>query len=252
MTDIDLHSATIFSNSGILEATVVSVDVFNFVVAEGRVIDAPRYARALRELGVSQKELQRLRIQLAEVAGTRRGVLEVTGGIASLALRPLAPAPLEITVAAEPIPDERTQPTRTGPDYGWQQGTLAALSAQEGLLADATGTILSAIMHPLLVIEPGAVRVSTHPHSPRSVALSSVLDILASRGVDVVQEPRGFALWKLRDNEVWVIDPVYGARLVETWLEYGTPRPARLLFDRGGVPSHREVNEERKLRAERV
>lgn len=228
------------------------MDVFNFVVAEGRVIDAPRYAHALRELGVSQRELQRLRIQLAAVAGTRRGVLEVTGGTASLALRPLAPAPLEITVAAVPIVDERTQPTRTGPDYGWQQSTLAALPAQEGLLADAAGRILSAIMHPLAVIEPGTVRVSTHPHSPRSVALDSVLDILAGRGVRVEEEPNGFALKALREREVWVIDPVYGARLVDTWLEYGTPRPARSLFDRGGVPSHREVNEARKLRAERV
>ncbi|MEH0146861.1 hypothetical protein V6D40_04180 [Corynebacterium sp. Q4381] len=228
------------------------MDVFNFVVAEGRVIDAPRYARALRDLGVSQKELQRLRIQLADVAGTRRGVLEITGGTASLALRPLAPAPVEITVAAEPVADERTQPTRTGPDYGWQQSTLAALPAQEGLLIDAAGSILSAIMHPLAVIERGAVRVSTHPHSPRSVALASVLDILASRGADIVEEPRGFVVGELRDNEVWVIDPVYGVRLVETWLEYGTPRPARLLFDRGGLPSHREVNETRKLLAERV
>lgn len=252
MTVIDLHPATIFSNSGASGATVFSVDVFNFVVAEGTVIDAPRYARALHELGVSQKELQRLRIQLADVAGTRRGVLEVSSGTASLSLRPLAPAPVEITVVAEPVADERTQPSRTGPDYGWQLGTLAALPAQEGLLACSTGTILSAIMHPLALIEPGAVRISSHPHSPRAVALASIVDILAGRGVTVVEESRGFVLGKLRENEVWVIDPVYGARLVQTWLEYGTPRPARLLFDRGGVPSHREVNEARKLLAERV
>lgn len=252
MTDIDLHPATVFSNSADLGQPSNSVDVFNFVVSEGRVIDAPRYAGALRDLGVSPRELQRLRIQLAEVAGTRRGVLEVSGGTVSLALRPLAPAPLEITMAAEPIRDERTQPTRTGPDYGWQQSTLAALPTQEGLLADATGSILSAIMHPLVVIETAAARVSTHRHSPRSVALDSVLDILADRGVEIREEPDGFSLPELREREVWVVDPVYGARLVETWLQYGTPRPARLLFDRGGVPSHRDVNDARKLRAERV
>lgn len=192
-------------------------------------IDAPRYAGELRDLGVSPRELQRLRIQLSEVAGTRRGVLEVAHGTVSLALRPLAPAPLEITMSAEPITDERTQPTRTGPDYGWQQSTLAALPTQEGLLADAAGTILSAIMHPIVVVEAKAARVSTHPHSPRSVALDSVMDILASRGVEIRRAPDGFLLPELREREVWVIDPVYGARLVQTWLQYGTPRPARRL-----------------------
>lgn len=225
------------------------MDVFNFVVSEGTVIDAPAYAAQLRSLGVSPSELQKIRIKLADVAGTRRGVLEVRAGVPALALRPLAPAPSEITMQATPVPDERTVPGRLGPDVGWQQSQLAKLQADEALLVDATSATISALMSPLLVVEPGLVRVSTHPRAAASVALDGVLEILRGRGVEVMEEPGGFDTPSLRDKEVWVIDPVYGARLVDTWLEYGTKRPARLLFDRGGVPSHREVNEERRRRA---
>lgn len=45
------------------------MDVFNFVVSQGAVIDAARYEQALRNLGVRPTELQRLRIQLADVGG---------------------------------------------------------------------------------------------------------------------------------------------------------------------------------------
>ena len=219
------------------------------MVHEGTVIDAPRYAQALRELGVSSADVHALRIKLADVAGTRRGVLHVAGGKPSLALRPLAQAPQEITVNALPIRDERKAPERVGPDSGWQQTTLAALSTNEGLLADESGRVVSAVMHPLLAITPGRVAVSTHPHTPETVTVASVADMLRGWGIPVVEEPHGFNLNRLTQSEVWVIDPVYGARLVETWVEYGTPRPATVLFERGGVPSHREVNDARREQA---
>lgn len=228
------------------------MDVYNFVVSEGMLIDAPRYARTLKDLGVSQADLQALRIRISQVQGTRRGVLEVRGGVPSLSLRPLAPAPSEITVDATPILDERDAPGRYGPDVGWQQAQLAKLQAREGLLVDASGRVISALLHPILVVEPGRVRVSAHPASHDSVALDCVLDILRGHGVGVVEEPAGFDHFELLSQEVWVISPVYGASLVDTWIEYGTKRPARLLFDRGGVPSHREVNEERRALAARV
>lgn len=221
------------------------VHVFNFAVTEGEVIDAPRYVAALRALGVTPAKLQQLRIQIASVAGTRRAVLEVRGGTPSLALRPLAPAPSEITVAADPVRDERTTPAALGPDLGWQQSVLARTPANEALLIDAASRTISAIMHPLVVVEAGRVRISTHPHTTGSIALEGVLDLLAARGVAAHEEARGFDAHELVNREVWVIDPVYGVRLVETWLEYGTRRPARALFDRGGVPSHREINEAR-------
>ncbi|AQQ14662.1 hypothetical protein CGLAU_03410 [Corynebacterium glaucum] len=229
-----------------------AVELFNFAVTEGALTDADRYIPALRKLGVSVADLQRLRITIAGVSGTRRGVLEVRSGTPSLALRPLAPAPSEITVHSLPIPDERLEPGTFGPDVGWQQSQLAQLGAHEGLLVDASSRVISAIMYPLLVVEPGRVRVSSHPDTAHSIALESVLDLLGHQGVEIVEEPRGFDRGDLMDREVWVIDPVYGARLVDTWIEYGTKRPARLLFDRHGVPSHREVNEVRRRSAATV
>lgn len=222
------------------------MDVFNFVVAEGAVIDADRYAARLREMGVQPSALQQLRIQLSRVHGTRRGVLEVRGGDVALALRPLAPAPSEITMLADAIRDERTDPGHLGPDLGWQQSVLARIPAHEALLVDDHFRTVSAVMYPLIEVLPGRVRVSTHPDTTPSIALESVLQILAGYGVDVEEAPDGFDTHALPSSEVWVLDPVYGARLVDTWLEYGTKRPARSLFDRGGVPSHREVNEVRK------
>ena len=127
------------------------MDVFNFVVSQGAVIDAARYEQALRNLGVRPTELQRLRIQLADVGGTRRAVLEVAGGAASLMLRPLPPAAPEITVLAEPVADKRAHPDHLGPDLGWQRTMLAQIPADDGLLAHASGRILSAIVHPLLI-----------------------------------------------------------------------------------------------------
>lgn len=229
-----------------------AVELFNFVVTEGALVDADRYATVLRELGVTPRDLQRLRLAIAEVSGTRRGVLEVRGGTPALALRPLAPAPSEITVHAQPIRDERLVPGTFGPDVGWQQSRLAQLGAHEGLLVDGSSRVISAIMNPLLVVEPGRVRVSSHPDTTDSITLDSVLELLSHQGVEAVAEQRGFDRGELMEREVWVIDPVYGARLVDTWIEYGTKRPARLLFDRAGVPSHREVNEVRRRSAATV
>ncbi|WP_234948433.1 hypothetical protein [Corynebacterium sp. CNCTC7651] len=252
MPVIDSHLDGEFTNYGLIGGAGGVVDVFNFVVSEGAVIDAERYAAALRSLGVAPSALQQLRIRIAGVAGTRRGVLEVLGGTPALSLRPLPPAPSEITVQADPVRDERTEPGKFGPDLGWQQSVLAGIPAHEGLLVDASLRTISAIMNPLLVVEPGRVHVSTHPATAPSIAMDGVLQILGGYGVEVVEEPEGFATSRLRDSEVWVVDPVYGARLVDTWLEYGTRFPARSLFDRGGVPSHRDVNEARRLLASMV
>ena len=222
---------------------------FSFVVEEGRVIDAARYAAAARELGVSTAALNRLRVRLSMVAGTRRAKLEIHGGTASLELRPLPPAPAEITVAARPIRDERTLPAYSGPDLGWQRFTLAQTPAHEGLLVDATGRVVSAIMAPLVMLQHGRAYISSHERTSASIALDGVVEILAGQGVELAHLPGGFIRSDLLKSEVWVIDPVYGARLVTTWLEYGTSRPARQWVERGRLPTHREVNELRERRA---
>ena len=226
--------------------------VFTFVVAEGAVADAPAYAAALRGLGVPATELNRLRVRLSTVSGTRRAILEVGRGTVALTLRPLAPAPDEITVESTPIRDERTRPDILGPDLGWQRYTLATLPTHEGLLIDAHSRVTQAVSAPLVMLAmDGAPRVtvSSHPATTPSIALGGVLEILRERGAAVDEKPRGFRVADLMGSETWVVDPVYGARLVARWREYGTFVRGRLAFDRAGLPTHREVNEARRARA---
>lgn len=228
------------------------MQVFTFVVREGAVVDAPAYASALRGLGVSAAELNRLRVRLSLVAGTRRAVIEVAGGLASLTLRPFTPTPEEITVESSPIRDERTQPSLYGPDLGWQNFTLASLPTHEGLLYDATSRIPQAVAAPLLTLALDGtprVTVSSHPATTPSIALDGVLDILAWRGADISTAPEGFRVSELMGRETWVVDPVHGARLVTGWREYGNVVRGRTALDRAGLPTHREVNEARAARA---
>ncbi|AWB83618.1 hypothetical protein [Corynebacterium liangguodongii] len=221
--------------------------VLTFLVADGMVVDAPAYAAALRRAGVPSSEINRLRIQLATLTGTRRVILEVSGGV-SLSLRPLPPAPSEITVEAHPIRDERTAPQHFGPDLGWQRGALARLRAHEGLLIDASSRIPQAICAPLLTVSAGIARVSTHPATTPSIALDGVVEILSELGA-VIEEVPGFQLRELLSTETWVVDPIYGARVVSHWREYGAILPGRTLLERGGMPTHRDVNELRRERA---
>ena len=191
------------------------VQVFTFVVTEGSVIDAPEYAAALRNLGVSAAELNRLRVKLSLVGGTRRAIIEVSAGLASLTLRPFSPTPDEITVDSSPLRDERTHPHVFGPDLGWQRFTLASLPAHEGLLVDASSRVPQAITAPFVTVAmdgSSSVTVSGHPATTPSIALDGVLDILAWRGAHVVTAPEGFRVNELMSRETWVVDPVHGDR----------------------------------------
>ncbi|WP_165164478.1 hypothetical protein [Corynebacterium qintianiae] len=226
--------------------------VFTFVIADGTVIDGPAYARAVRDLGVSAAEVNRLRVRMATITGTRRAVLEVSRGSVSLALRPLAPAPAEITVEALPVRDERSQPGHNGPDLGWQRSVLVGLPTHEGLLADASSRVVQAIFSPLLTVSEGVVTVSGHPGTTPSIALDGVLGILADHGCEIANTASGFSVRDLMLSETWVVDPIYGARLVTRWREYGALVTGRTSINRAGVPSHRAVNEMRKARAVQV
>lgn len=228
------------------------MQVFTFVVTEGTVVDAPAYARALRALGVSAADLNRLRVRLSLVSGTRRAVIEVSGGLAALSLRPLTPSPEEITVDSSPLRDERENPAVHGPDCGWQRFALASLSTHEGLLIDAHSRVPQAIAAALLTIATDGtarVRVSGHPDTTPSIALDGVLDILAWRGATIEPAPAGFRVADLMEAETWLVDPVYGARLVSGWREYAATVGGRTALQRAGLPTHREVNELRRARA---
>ena len=52
--------------------------ILNFVIIDGRIADGPALVRELRALGVTAAEVNRLRLRLATLTGTRRAVLEVS------------------------------------------------------------------------------------------------------------------------------------------------------------------------------
>ncbi|WIM68354.1 hypothetical protein QP027_02860 [Corynebacterium breve] len=226
------------------------MEVYTFVVRDGAVIDLHRYLDSWRERGLSHSKLNKLRIRLAQVSGTRRAVLEVANEDYSLSLRPLAARPEEIVVDSAGIVDKRENPTRRGEDLGWQHGQLARVSADDGLLIDEAGRIISSIVAPIVMIKDGAAHISAHPRTTPSVALEGVLEILEEQNVEIRFKELGFARAELMSTETWLVSPLYGVRLVSGWLEYGGVVPARTGVDRMGVPTHREVNQLRDQRWE--
>lgn len=229
------------------------MEVFTFVVRDGSVIDFSRYIDAFRAHGVSPTTINQLRVRLSQVDGTRRAVVELANGTASLSLRPLPARPSEITVDSAGVFDERRSPQiRGGRDLGWQQGLLSRLSVDEGLLIDERGYVISSFLSPFLMMKDGAAHVSAHPRTTPSITADGVLDLLASEGVEIRWLDKGFHRSQLMSNETWSINAVYGARLVTGWLEYGGVVPARTGIERMGVPTHRELNELREKRYEIV
>lgn len=226
--------------------------VFTFVISDGSVIDGPAYVRALRALGVSTADINRLRVRLATLTGTRRAVVEVSRATVSLALRPLTPGPSEITVEALPIRDERAQPNHYGPDLGWQREVLVGLPTHEALLTDASSRVVQSVTAPLLTVADGVVTVSEHPDTTPSITLDGILGILSDLGCTIARSAGGFSVRDLMRSECWIVDPVYGARLVTHWREYGALVAGRTAINRAGVPTHRAVNDIRRARAVQV
>lgn len=226
------------------------VDVFSFVISQGMVADADLLTSKLRGCGIPHSEFERLRVTVSQVMGPRKAVVHVRGDHVSLTLRP-APAPsTEITMFAEPIRDQRAQPNRHEPDLGWQLHALATLGTNDGLLADASGRVISALLQPLITF-PSTTRavISGHPATAGSYALEGVVRVLEEAGVETHEAHDGFSRFDLMHQETWAVDAVHGARLVEQWQEYGTPKPGPRMISRGLLPTHREINETRRLRA---
>lgn len=226
------------------------MDVFSFLVRNGAVADADLLLAALREAIGSHHEVEKLRVAVSSIAGPRKVIIEARGLSVAVAQRPVPSAAGALTVSALPIHDARTHPAHHGPDLGWQRFQLATLNADEGLLADQQGRIVASVMHPLLsFVSPTEVVVSTHPASPRTWALDGVLRILEEHGVKPSLAPRGFARQALLEQETWVVDPVYGARLVAQWQEYNTLRPGVVLTQRDGLPTPLQTTLLRNARA---
>ncbi|WP_143109993.1 hypothetical protein [Corynebacterium sp. NML140438] len=228
----------------------LNVDVFSFVISQGMVADADLLAEQLRGCGVPHSEFARLRVAVSQVAGPRKAVVHVTGSRLALALRPAPAVSPEITMFAEPIRDQRAQPQRRGPDLGWQRHVIATLGTSDGLLGDAHSRIISAVLQPMVTF-PSATQavISGHPATTPSYALQGVVRVLEEAGVETHQEANGFSRFDLMHQETWAVDSVLGARLVEQWKEYGTPKPGPRIIERGALPTHRGVNAIRQQRA---
>ncbi|MGD7001919.1 hypothetical protein [Corynebacterium halotolerans] len=173
-----------------------------------------------------------------------RVILRSTPGTFTVETRPLPPAATDqVILDAAGTVDQRTHPTRPGPDRGWQSRQLAWVrgeGAGESVLLDKEGAVISAIAAPLLLLTEASVHVSTHPRATPSVMLDGVVAHLAELGLEVVAEPGGFPMSPLRRCEVWVLDPVAGIQLVTGWLEYGSIMGTRPLSHRA-APDHRTV-----------
>ena len=164
----------------------------------------------------------------------------------------MAPGPTEITVEALPVKDERSCPGAYGPDLGWQREVLVGLPTHEALLADASSRVIQAVTTPLLTVAEGEVTVSSHPNTAPSITLDGIVAILADLGCAITHSDTGFSAHDLMRRETWVVDPIYGARLVTQWREYGALVSGRTAINRRGVPTHRSVNEIRRSRAVQV
>lgn len=176
--------------------------------------------------------------------GDHRVVLRSTPGTFTVDTSPLAATTTDrVVLDAAGVPDQRTHPVLPGPDRGWQAHELARTrrdGAGESVLLDDEGAVISALASPLLVIEAANVHVSAHPRATPSVMLGAVAGHMSRLGLQLIEQPGGFTMSRLRSGEVWVLDPVSGIQLVTGWLEYGSIVGARTLPARI-APDHRAV-----------
>lgn len=218
---------------------------FNFILRDERVAHFDALLAALRDQDyfTGDREAQ-LRDQLSAAGpGAHRVSLHSTRQVFTVELRPLGSAPAEVVLDAAGIIDQRQHPTRLGPDLGWQVRRLAEVrshGADESVLLDDSGAVISAIGSPILAFEGADVHVSAHPRATESVMLDEIVAHLQEVGLQVVEQPQGFTLLQLRQSEVWVLNILGGVQRVRGWLEYGSIMDARTLTART-APTHTEV-----------
>ncbi|AGF71827.1 aminotransferase class IV [Corynebacterium halotolerans] len=219
-----------------------------FLMRDGRVANLTEHLDRLRDAGnVSPVRIGQLRGELRDLGpGLYLPLIQAVGATVSLDPRPTIRPEDEIIVDAEGIPDERLRPTDKGPDLGWQVQRLARLrqsGADEGLLIDERGAVVSGVLSALLCLDEGTAHISAHPRTSYSVTLDAALALLAESGVDVVEHPEGLGMPMLRTTETWALNSSEGVRLVTGWLEYGSVLPPRTGGrPRAGAPTHREIN----------
>lgn len=229
-----------------------------FLMRDGRVANLTDHLARLRDGGdLPPAKISEVRDQLrAAGPGIHRPVIQVSGSTVAVDIPPAVVLPDEAVVDAEPVFDERRSPTANGPDLGWQTRRLAQViksGADEGLLVDGEGRVISGIRSALLFLDGGSAHVSAHPRSTYSVTLEATLAMLVESGVEIVEHPEGLTIPRLRTSETWLLNSRTGVRQVTGWMEYASVLPPRLVGrPREGAPTHREINERMWAAAEQV
>lgn len=216
--------------------------VTTFAIREGRVPSLSAQLSRLRDgAAIPPDRVADLRSSLHSLSpGAHRLIVQASQGAVSSSIRPLKEPGSTNILDSLPITDARQHPKFKGPDLGWQNRQLAQLRARgadEGLLIEDNGRVVSAVRSSLLVISDGEVRVPATPRTTYSVTAAAVLARLAELGVQVHREVEGLTLGQLRTSEVWTINSVAGIQRVTGWLEYGSVLPTRRDVRRGGVPT---------------
>lgn len=186
------------------------------------------FARLLEAVPAAEQFREPIKERLRTIEGSVFTWVSVEDHNFNVQTRPSRTFQHQFIMDAHGHRDERSQPKIKGIDAAWQS-QVTALSrrqgADEGLLIDELGRVISAVDSSLLVLKGGMVFHSTHPRTLSSVLEEPVLRFLSEQGATAKARPEGFSMEGLRAAEVWMIDSFAGVRRVKAWLEYGNVLP---------------------------
>ncbi|WP_165858022.1 aminotransferase class IV [Corynebacterium alimapuense] len=220
-----------------------------FLMRDGRIANLDAHLARLRdETSISTSAIEDIREKLRQAGqGVFRPVVQVVGSTVSIDLHPTVLPPDEAIIDAEGIRDERRQPTRRGPDLGWQMSKLQQIrrrGANGGLLIDDRGFVISGIFSAILCLDHSQAHISAHPRASSSVTMDATLEIFEQQGIEPVEHPDGMSMAMLRSTETWLLSSLEGVRKITGWMEYGSVlNPSQGGVPRLGAPTHREIND---------
>ncbi|WP_156322733.1 aminotransferase class IV [Corynebacterium deserti] len=217
-------------------------------MVDGKIRNLPGHIdRIIAAVPTAPQFLDRITSQLREAKGTVQARVSIEANHYNVELRPARLKKTLVTMDSRGHRDERRHPLVKGKDVAWQNKVTAESKfqgADDGLLVDESGRVIMAINSSLLAIQGDTVFHSTHPRAMLSVLEEPILTYLQEQGCHAKPRPDGFNIEDLRASEVWIIDSVDGARLVNAWVEYGTKFPVPEKRPVASfVPTYSEVND---------
>ncbi|MEJ5927647.1 aminotransferase class IV [Corynebacterium sp. H128] len=161
-------------------------------------------------LGLDEEHVEQVRRQLRQAGAAACFPLVSAAG--DVTLRPDRRVPMTVTIDPIPHLDERSDPTVKGPDLDWLaqcQQLSKRRGYDEGLLADARGTIVEGVFSALLVFEENSAVFSSHPRALPSTTARLAQEFFRECGI-----PMQHRLLELADLEkgCWLLNAFSGAR----------------------------------------